>query len=406
MRGVETGRRNRMVDAVLVGLILIAAAWLGRLVYHNYFGGHAALEFAEWTIPVAEGTRIVDYDDPPSEARTGRVEMVEDLVVGPRGEDPDYLFFQPSGVAVDADGLMYVVDRGNRHVQVFDDAGEHVRTLGQEGQGPGELQRPAGVAIAGNRVIVSDQGNRRLSIWDLDGMHLGDAPVSGRFDGAIYGTQGGSFVGGMPRRLEDRSEVVGVALFSIEGTATVGYVDLAEPEDLVLMGDGGGMVFPRLTGGPSFAATTGGDVYATAGQEYQILAFDSSGAPRWALRAARPQQAFTEEHKDAVLAPIRDRFEDLAAMPIEWPGFVYTISRLAIDGHGHLYVFPHYFRDFGPQELPVEVYSPQGERLFAGTMSEGGWSAARGDFVYSMRRNEQTEERELVRFRLVEPFYP
>ena len=42
--------------------------------------------------------------------------------------------------------------------------------------------------------------------------------------------------------------------------------------------------------------------------------------------------------------------------------------------------------------------------LFAGMMVDGGWSAARGDFVYSLRRNEQTEEQELVRYRLVEPF--
>ena len=77
------------------------------------------LEFADWTIPVPEGTRVIEYDDPAIEYRGGRIELVEDLVVGARGEDPNYLFFRPSGVAVDSAGRMYVVDMGNTQVQVF-----------------------------------------------------------------------------------------------------------------------------------------------------------------------------------------------------------------------------------------------------------------------------------------------
>ena len=162
---------------------------------------------------------------------------------------------------------------------------------------------------------------------------------------------------------------------------------------------------PRMSGGPSFAATPSGEVYVAVGEEYQVLAFHPSGSALWALRAARQRRAFGEEHKNAVLDPVRDQFADLNAMQIEWPEFIHTIGRLAVDGHGHLYVFPYVFRDLGPDELPVEVYSPDGERLFAGTMSDdGGWSAASGDFVYSLRRDEQTEEQELVRYRLVEPF--
>ncbi len=232
-----------------------------------------------------------------------------------------------------------------------------------------------------------------------------NCPSSGRLETTIIGTEAGSIVGAMNRRLEDRSSVIDVALFSIEGTETLRYASLSEPENFLLMGDGGGIAIPRMSGGPSFTAASSGEVYAVVGEEYQVLAFDPSGSPLWALRAARQRQAFGEEHKNAVLDPVRDRFADLDAMQIEWPEFIHTIGRLTVDGHGHLYVFPYIFRDLGPDELLVEVYSSEGERLFAGTMSDdGGWSAASGDFVYSLRRNEQTEEQELVRYRLIEPF--
>ncbi len=40
------------------------------------------LEFADWTIPVPEGTRTVEYAGAPSANRTERVELVTDLVIG------------------------------------------------------------------------------------------------------------------------------------------------------------------------------------------------------------------------------------------------------------------------------------------------------------------------------------
>jgi len=335
------------------------------------------LELADWTIPVPEGARIIEYDDPGIEDRDGRIELVEDLVVGPRGEDPNYLFFRPQGVAVDGGGRMYVLEMGGNRVQVFSPEGEYLRTLGQQGQRP-------------------------------EGIHLGDVPMaSGRLEQTIVLTGAGSYVSARGRRLEDGSGVIDVTLFSAEGTETVRYASLPEPSPVrIEIPGGGGVVIPALAGSPAFTASPSGEVYATAGQEYQVLAFDASGSPRWALRAARRRQAFTDEHKSTVVAPLRERFPELNASEAEWPAFLNTIAGLSVDGHGHLYTFPYFFRGMAPDESPVEVYSPEGERLFAGTINERAWSAASGDYVYSLRTNEQTDEAELVRYRLIEPFDP
>ena len=366
------------------------------------------LELADWTIPVPEGARIIEYDDPGIEDRDGRIELVEDLVVGPRGEDPNYLFFRPQGVAVDGGGRMYVLEMGSNRVQVFSPEGEYLRTLGQQGQGPGELQMPIAITASGDRIVVSDWRNLRLSHWDAEGIHLGDVPMaSGRLEQTIVLTGSGSYVSARDRRLEDGSGVIDVTLFSAEGTETVRYASLPEPNPVrIEIPGGGGVVIPALAGSPAFTASPSGEVYATAGQEYQVLAFDASGSPRWALRAARRRQAFTDEHKSTVVAPLRERFPELNASEAEWPAFLNTIAGLSVDGHGHLYTFPYFFRGMAPDESPVEVYSPEGERLFAGTINERAWSAASGDYVYSLRTNEQTDEAELVRYRLIEPFDP
>ena len=95
------------------------------------------LEFADWTISVPEGTRIIEYAHVPLEERIERIELVEDLVIKQRDGDPNYSFYRPQELAVDESGLIYVLDNGNHRVQVFDVAGGYVRTLGSEGRRAG-----------------------------------------------------------------------------------------------------------------------------------------------------------------------------------------------------------------------------------------------------------------------------
>jgi hypothetical protein len=61
------------------------------------------------------------------------------------------------------------------------------------------------------------------------------------------------------------------------------------------------------------------------------------------------------------------------------------------------------------QEREVDVYSPAGERLFAGRimLPVGAWTgmfAASGDFMFFLDRNAETEEWSVSRYRLAEPF--
>lgn len=112
------------------------------------------LESTDWTIPVPAGTPIIEHPAVSIGEREGkRIELVRDLVIGSRGEDPNYLFYFDQtwkALAVDDDGRMYVGDGGNNRVQVFDQQGQHLRTLGRPGFGPGELQSaPFLIAIAG-----------------------------------------------------------------------------------------------------------------------------------------------------------------------------------------------------------------------------------------------------------------
>jgi DNA-binding beta-propeller fold protein YncE len=81
----------------------------------------------------------------------------------------------PRGIAVDADGNVYVGDRGNGRIVVFDREGREVRSWGRAAPqgaqaGPDELVDVSDVAVGpGGTVYVMDLGANRLQLFDREG---------------------------------------------------------------------------------------------------------------------------------------------------------------------------------------------------------------------------------------------
>lgn len=103
--------------------------------------------------------------------------LVEDLRVGRAEGTPEVTFGRISALAVSEAGDVYVVDGQAPAVRVFDASGSYLRTLGGEGEGPGEYLRPNGVAILpGGRVVVRDPRTGRLNVYAPDGEPLDPWP--------------------------------------------------------------------------------------------------------------------------------------------------------------------------------------------------------------------------------------
>jgi DNA-binding beta-propeller fold protein YncE len=91
-----------------------------------------------------------------------------------------------SNVAVGADSQVYVTDTWNQRVQVFDSAGQFVRTFGRHGVTPGDFVRPKGIALdSQGHIYVADAEFNNFQVLTSDGRPLlavGD-----------YGTNPGQF---------------------------------------------------------------------------------------------------------------------------------------------------------------------------------------------------------------------
>src|SRR5690606_3535480 len=85
-------------------------------------------------------------------------------------------FFEPTGLATDASGNLFVADRQNCRVQKFDKKGKFLMTFGTARCG-GQYDRmgsPMDVAVdSKGNVYVAEEWNSRVSVYSSKGLYLG-----------------------------------------------------------------------------------------------------------------------------------------------------------------------------------------------------------------------------------------
>ena len=83
----------------------------------------------------------------------------------------DGLFRQPTDVAWDSDGNIYITDGYvNSRVAKYDKNGDWVKSWGEKGTGPGQFRIPHAIVIdRNNNIFVGDRTNRRIQVFDTDG---------------------------------------------------------------------------------------------------------------------------------------------------------------------------------------------------------------------------------------------
>jgi len=114
----------------------------------------------------------------------GPDDPAESYFRGGRGATPvhvDGMFRQPTDIAWDSDDNIYISDGyTNSRVAKFDKHGNWIKTWGSKGSGgahadenPGQFNTPHNIGIdRRNNVYVADRGNRRIQVFDTDGKFL------------------------------------------------------------------------------------------------------------------------------------------------------------------------------------------------------------------------------------------
>jgi streptogramin lyase len=117
--------------------------------------GRVTMVFGRRKESADEDTKPWEHPDPPLPAVDG-------------------LFRQPTDVAWDSDGNIYISDGYiNSRVAKYDKNGDWVKSWGDKGTGPGQFHTPHAIAVdRSNNIYVGDRANRRIQVFDTEGKFL------------------------------------------------------------------------------------------------------------------------------------------------------------------------------------------------------------------------------------------
>ncbi len=415
-RGVGLMRRGRVrsMAAVLASALLLVGCNLDTDFAENMVEKQAERNQQRYTeqqraeLPLPDPA-VVEYKTYLAEDMAldedFKVNLVDDLVLGAGRTGPEYLFVRFTGrgsalgnVAVDDQGRFFVLESRSAEVRVFDRDGGFLYKFGQPGQGPGDFQGPFGLAIAGDQVTVFHR-SYFSSIWTLGAAYVRDretlrspeAQEAARLQATTKGTMTTLRLEAQRRTLARRFRVPMQVLGQPDGSTIM--VIRAEPT-----GPGGRISTPyvlvvgRFEDGAetrryievpewataSLAVSLEGDMYiAMFGHlrtERYIVALDSEGEPRF-----------------VIVTP--------------WDAEMSPGTQLRVDGQGRLYAFPSALAPAEDDPIrPVHVFSRDGDLLGAGFINRRPvwtqWQVTTPNHVYGVRVDPDTEEWEVVRYRL------
>lgn len=327
----------------------------------------------------------------PARDRTLRWTFEEAFRLGGDDEGPgSFTSANYDEVGADGAGDIYVLDRQAFRVVVFGPDGTHVRSMGAEGEGPGELRFPVSFAVREDgRAAVFDIGRGAMISWGPDGSALPPHPFP-------YYTEPGTIRhfaltpvgyavarGGAPpdadtREIELRAWPIAVSPEApAPDTAVLTRLRFPMPE----MADFGCM---RIAFQPLFAPLVqwdaeGDRIAAVHGVEYAVDLYDLDGTWVRSIRRDLPVRQATEADAVAEAEPgLRMRSgagscEASAEEVVEARGFapaLPSIRNVLLAPSGELWVqrFVPGGRG-GDTPAPVDVFGADGAYL--GTLPDG-----------------------------------
>lgn len=113
------------------------------------------------------------------------------LVIGgeDNAADPNYVLYKPRSLTYDGNSNIFILDRGNFRVQIFNNRGEFKNSFGRKGKGPGEFSGGGGTQfikyLNDGKLYIIDNDLLRISIFDTSGTFIYSIPVTAKYQNLI-----------------------------------------------------------------------------------------------------------------------------------------------------------------------------------------------------------------------------
>lgn len=280
--------------------------------------------------------------------------------------DSNYVMGAIEGVAYGPDGNIAVLDCARSCIRIYSPEGEYLRSISRKGNGPGELQNVAGLAISEDGTItLAGEGAGVLGFHVFD-YATGEWIVSRQTQGppsCLVGADGNTHIrvdSEFDRSSDEPSVISRVCRWEPEADdPELVYHEFSfpfEPSDM-------GHMISMLWDAFSIAAGNDGRVYVApySTEQAEVYAYERDGTEVFTLDIAYEPVLRTEEELEMERNVLRARANimDMGPIPLEPEPCKPLIRGLELDGDGNLWVHR------GTSTVPTfDVFAPDGEPLF------------------------------------------
>lgn len=166
---------------------------IGRNLYALSFAHAVRIDKDDniWTVDKGSSTVLQFGQDGRPMAVYGRKPEASDYRAPPTTDRPrdlkapvhhDGLFDQPTDVAWDSAGNIYITDGyENSRIAKINKDGAWVKSWGERGTGPGQFLTPHGIVVDNkDNIYVADRGNARIQVFDTNGKFLRQFTLRGQ----------------------------------------------------------------------------------------------------------------------------------------------------------------------------------------------------------------------------------
>ena len=286
----------------------------------------------------------------PEYPRDGQVtyQLEEELSIGEEEVDENYMFNQPRSVKVSEDGSIYVLDGRDICIKVYDRQGKFQRTIGRQGQGPGEFSSGFLYFDIGSdgKIYIMDCRNSCVIIMDKDG----DFIHSYRLPGRLYGemkTDKNNFIY-FERTFTDEEMIkMSIHRYNSNGDEILNYGTFKIVQPVIKKQT----KTSSSTSTSRFAATTvwtvdqEGKLYAGFGDKYQIGVYNPNGS--LSFKFGRDYPPIPSKNKDGT--PLSPKYVGV---------FNIRTSHWFFDENGNIWIETPSKEDI--EEIVYDIFSSEG----------------------------------------------
>ena len=249
-----------------------------------------------------------------------RVVFKEDLTIGIKEGDENYMFGQRVYFNTDDEGNFYVTDWDRKRIQKYDPQGKYIRTIGRSGQGPGEFQnvwRPE--FDADGHLYLLDIAAHRISFFDKEsGQFLRQIKIPSDFHPTLINKLG-YFIG-------DKT-IIEEGPKGTKFTTVYGLFDdqpkimreflktIWEPKEG--SGSGEAAIVSSLANNlsdqafrpsPLYLVARNGDIWIGYPETYEVFIYDPDGKPKMVIRKDCDPRPVTSKDKEKFLEEQESEF--------------------------------------------------------------------------------------------------